>query len=47
MTASGKEFTGSFGRDEFDEFKARMTEDFYADSDEAIPSRRPSCNDSN
>ncbi|MGB1659670.1 MAG: hypothetical protein ACPHHS_04155 [Candidatus Poseidoniaceae archaeon] len=36
MTASGKEFTGSFGRDEFDEFKARMTEDFYADSDEAI-----------
>ncbi len=36
MTASGKEFTGSFGRDEFDEFKARMSEDFYADSDEAI-----------
>ena len=36
MTASGKEFTGSFGRDEFDEFKARMTEDFYAESDEAI-----------
>ena len=36
MTSSGKEFTGSFGRDEFDEFKARMTEDFFADSDEAI-----------
>ena len=36
MTASGKEFTGSFGRDEFEEFKARMTDDFFADSDEAI-----------
>ena len=36
MMSSGKEFTGSFGRDEFDEFKARMSDDFYADSDEAI-----------
>lgn len=29
-------FTGTFGKDEFDEFKDRMTESFYADSDEAI-----------
>ena len=36
MSSSGKEFTGSFGRDEFEDFKARMTDDFYADSDEAI-----------
>ena len=36
MTASGKEFTGSFGRDEFDEFKRTMAADFYADSDDAI-----------
>jgi hypothetical protein len=36
MTASGKEFVGSYGRDEFDEFKARMTDEFYAESDEAI-----------
>lgn len=36
MSSSGKEFTGSFGRDEFEEFKARMTDDFYAESDEAI-----------
>ena len=36
MTSTGEEFVGSYGRDEFDEFKARKTEDFYADSDEAI-----------
>tara|TARA_B110000438_G_scaffold192609_1_gene184233 strand:- start:193 stop:888 length:696 start_codon:yes stop_codon:yes gene_type:complete len=36
MTASGKEFVGSYGRDEFDDFKARMTDEFYAESDEAI-----------
>ena len=36
MSASGKEFVGSYGRDEFDEFKARMTDEFYAESDEAI-----------
>ena len=36
MTASGKEFVGRYGRDEFDEFKARMTDEFYAESDEAI-----------
>ena len=36
MTASGEEFVGSYGRDEFDDFKARMTDEFYAESDEAI-----------
>ncbi len=38
MTSTGKEFVGSFGRDEFDDFKARMTDEFYAESDEAIES---------
>ena len=36
MTASGKEFTGSFGRDEFDEFKARMSAEFMRESHEAV-----------
>ena len=36
MSSSGKEFTGSFGRDEFEEFKARMSDDFLAESDDAI-----------
>ncbi|MDP7001624.1 MAG: hypothetical protein QGH90_06950 [Candidatus Poseidoniaceae archaeon] len=31
-------FTGSFGREEFDEFRSRMADDFYADSEEAIQS---------
>ena len=36
MKAQGNEFVGSFGRDEFDEFKRTMAADFYADSDDAI-----------
>ena len=36
MRAKGDEFTGSFGRDEFDEFRERMTEEFYQESDNAI-----------
>ena len=36
MKAQGNEFVGSFGRDEFDEFKRTMVADFYADSDDAI-----------
>ena len=36
MQAKGNEFVGSYGRDEFDEFKARMYEDFFAESDDAI-----------
>jgi hypothetical protein len=36
MRAKGDEFTGSFGRDEFDEFRERMTEEFYEESDNAI-----------
>ena len=36
MRARGDEFTGSFGRDEFDEFRDKMTEEFYAESNHAI-----------
>ena len=36
MQSKGNEFVGSYGRDEFEEFKARMTNDFFAESDEAI-----------
>jgi len=36
MKAKGDEFTGSFGRDEFDEFRERMTDEFYQESDNAI-----------
>ena len=36
MKAQGNEFVGSFGRDEFDEFKRTMAAEFYADSDDAI-----------
>jgi len=36
MKAKGDEFTGSFGRDEFDEFGERMTDEFYQESDNAI-----------
>jgi hypothetical protein len=36
MRAKGDEFTGSFGREEFDEFRERMTEEFYEESDNAI-----------
>jgi len=36
MQAKGNEFVGSYGRDEFEEFKARMSDDFLAESDDAI-----------
>ena len=36
MKSQGDEFTGSFGRDEFEEFRKSMAADFYADSDDAI-----------
>ncbi len=36
MRAKGDEFIGSFGREEFDEFRERMTEEFYEESDNAI-----------
>ncbi len=29
-------FTGTYGREEFDEFRSRMTDEFHADSEEAI-----------
>jgi len=36
MQSGGNEFVGSYGRDEFEEFKSRMTDDFFADSDDAV-----------
>lgn len=36
MKSKGDEFTGSFGKEEFDEFREKMTEDFYQESDNAI-----------
>jgi hypothetical protein len=36
MKSDGDEFLGSYGRDEFEEFKSRMTDDFFADSDDAV-----------
>ena len=36
MRAKGDEFLGSFGRDEFEEFRERMTDEFYKESDDAI-----------
>ncbi len=36
MQSKGDEFVGSYGRDEFEEFKARMSDDFIAESDDAI-----------
>ncbi|HJL96890.1 MAG TPA: hypothetical protein QF401_01940 [Candidatus Poseidoniaceae archaeon] len=36
MQSKGDEFVGSYGRDEFDEFKSRMADDFFAESDDAI-----------
>lgn len=36
MKSQGNEFTGSFGRDEFEEFRQSMSADFLSDSDEAI-----------
>ncbi|MBT4065705.1 MAG: hypothetical protein HOE76_00595 [Euryarchaeota archaeon] len=36
MKSQGTEFTGSFGRDEFEEFRQSMSADFYAESDDAV-----------
>ena len=36
MKAKGNEFTGSFGRDEFDEYKSRMAQEFLKESDKAL-----------
>ena len=36
MQSKGDEFLGSYGRDEFEEFKARISDDFIAESDDAI-----------
>ena len=36
LSAKGDSFTGSYGRDEFEDFRQKMAQDFYADSDEAI-----------
>ena len=36
MRSQGNEFTGSYGRDEFEEFRKSMSSEFFAESDEAI-----------
>ena len=36
MKSKGDEFTGSFGKEEFDEFREKMTDDFYQEYDNAI-----------
>lgn len=36
MKAKGDEFLGSFGKEEFEDFRDRMTEEFYEESDNAI-----------
>ena len=36
MAAKGDSFTGSFGRDEFDDFKAKMADEFFSDEVEEI-----------
>ena len=36
MKSKGNEFTGSYGRDEFQEFRNRMTQDFLEESDKAV-----------
>ena len=36
MRPKDDSFTGTFGRDEFDEFRQKMTDEFYADSEEAV-----------
>ncbi|MDP6869598.1 MAG: hypothetical protein QGI21_02350 [Candidatus Poseidoniaceae archaeon] len=38
MKSQGNEFTGSFGRDEFEEYRRTMAADFYAESDDAVAS---------
>ena len=36
MSSEGGSFTGTFGRDEFDDFKEKMSEEFYQEADQAI-----------
>ena len=36
MKAKGNEFTGSFGRDEFEEYKNLMAQEFIKESDKAV-----------
>jgi len=36
MATTDDSFVGSFGRNEFEEFRAKMTEDFIQDSDDAV-----------
>lgn len=36
MKSQGSEFTGSYGRDEFEEYRQSMAADFYAESDDAV-----------
>ena len=36
MSSKGDSFTGSYGRDEFEEFRQQMSQEFYAESDEAV-----------
>ena len=38
MRSNKKSFTGGFARDEYDEAKARLAEEFYKESDEAMSS---------
>ena len=36
MKSQGTEFVGSYGRDEFEEFRQSMSADFYSESDDAV-----------
>jgi hypothetical protein len=36
MKSKGNEFTGSYGRDEYQEFRDKMTQDFLQESDKAV-----------
>jgi len=36
MKAKGNEFTGRFGRDEFEDYKSKMAQEFLKESDDAI-----------
>ena len=38
MSSKSGSFTGSFGRDEYEEYRQKMAEDFFKESDEAIAS---------
>lgn len=36
LSSKGDSFTSSYGKDEFEEFRQKMSQDFYAESDEAV-----------